>query len=174
MHILLQQCDPIAAQRINPNDSQRIQRALEVYQISGKSLSDWHKEASDAAPVPGVDFIKIALQTSNRSLLHQRIEARLNLMVNNGFIEEVRTLHKRTGLHRDDPSMRAVGYRQFWPHVLGECSLEHATEKALVATRQLAKRQLTWLRSESSVTSFDPLEVGAIDAISTHLARHLS
>jgi tRNA dimethylallyltransferase len=174
MHVLLQQADPVAAQRINPNDSQRIQRALEVYRISGKSLSDWHKEAADAVPEPDIEFVKIALQTSSRSALHQRIEKRLNLMLNNGFVEEVRILQKRSGLHRDSSSMRAVGYRQFWPHVAGECSLADALEKALAATRQLAKRQLTWLRSESSVTSFDPLEAGAIDAISVHLAKKLS
>jgi tRNA dimethylallyltransferase len=174
MHERLQQADPVAAQRINPNDSQRIQRALEVYQISGKSLSNWHKEASAATPLPDVEFVKIALQTASRSLLHQRIETRLNLMLNNGFVEEVRTLQKREGLHPDASSMRAVGYRQFWPHVAGECSLADAQQKALVATRQLAKRQLTWLRSESGLTSFDPLEAGAIDAISAYLAKHLS
>ena len=174
MHDLLLQSDPLAAGRINPNDSQRIQRALEVYQISGKSLSDWHTQASGSAPVPDVEFVKIALQMPDRSVLHQRIEMRLNLMLNNGFVEEVQTLYRRAGLHRDDSSMRAVGYRQFWTYVAGECSLADATEKALVATRQLAKRQLTWLRSESSVTSFDPLEVRAIDAISTHLAKYLS
>ena len=123
--------------------------------------------------MPDVTFIKAALNLPDRKQLHQRIEERLNLMLNNGFLEEVRTLQKRDGLHKDSSSMRAVGYRQFWPHVAGECSREDAFEKALVATRQLAKRQLTWLRSESSVTSFNPLEAGAIDSISSFLASGL-
>ena len=174
MHGKLNEFDPAAAARINANDSQRIQRALEVYRISGRSLSDWHSAASADIPAPGVNFIKVALQTSTRKVLHERIEQRLNLMLNNGFPEEVRTLQKREGLRQDSPSMRAVGYRQFWPQVAGECSLAEATEKALAATRQLAKRQLTWLRSESSVTSFDPLEAGTIGAISAHLAKQLA
>jgi tRNA dimethylallyltransferase len=173
LHAELQQVDPVAAERINPNDSQRIQRALEVYRISGKPLSDWHAEDAGAIPLPGVDFIKVALQTPTRKVLHERIEQRLKLMINNGFTDEVRMLQKRAGLHQGSSSMRAVGYRQFWPYAAGECSLEEAATKALVATRQLAKRQLTWLRSESSVTSFDPLEAGAIDAISAHLATRL-
>jgi tRNA dimethylallyltransferase len=173
MHLKLEQVDPVAAERINANDSQRIQRALEVYRISGRSLSDWHSQATVDVPAPDVKFIKIALQTSTRKILHERIEKRLNLMVNNGFSEEVQTLQKREGLHRESSSMRAVGYRQFWPQAAGECSIADATEKALAATRQLAKRQLTWLRSESSLTSFDPLEAGTIDAISAHLAKQL-
>ncbi len=173
MHAELQQVDPVAAERINPNDSQRIQRALEVHRISGKSLSDWHADDKGAVPLPGVEFIKVALQTPTRKDLHERIEARLKVMINKGFTDEVRMLQKRVGLHPGSSSMRAVGYRQFWPYAAGECSLEEAAAKALVATRQLAKRQLTWLRSESSVTSFDPLEAGAIDAISAHLAIRL-
>jgi len=173
MHLKLAQDDPVAAERINANDSQRIQRALEVYRISGRSLSHWHSQAASDVPAPDVEFIKIALQTSTRKILHERIEKRLNLMVNNGFSEEVQTLQKREGLHRESSSMRAVGYRQFWPQAAGECTIADATQKALVATRQLAKRQLTWLRSESSLTSFDPLEAGTIDAISAHLAKQL-
>lgn len=174
MHERLAKIDPEAAERINPNDSQRIQRAIEVYLLSGKSLSDWHKEGLAATPEGAVRFTKIALQTPNRQILHERIEERLNLMINNGFLNEVRTLRKRERLRKDSPSMRAVGYRQFWAHLAGEYSLVEAEARALAATRQLAKRQLTWLRSESSVTAFDPLELHAIDTISKHLATELS
>ena len=173
MHAELQKVDPAAAVRINPNDSQRIQRALEVYRISGKSISDWHASAANESVLPDVEFIKLALQIPERKTLHIRIEQRLKLMLNNGFEDEVRTLQKRKGLNSESSSMRAVGYRQFWPFVAGECSRPEAHAKALAATRQLAKRQLTWLRSESSVTSFNPLEAGAIDAISAHLATRL-
>jgi tRNA dimethylallyltransferase len=173
MHQRLEIIDPVAARRINPNDSQRIQRALEVYLLSGKSLTDWHKEGSDAKPGDDVRFARIALQATSRKTLHERIEKRLNIMINNGFVDEVRTLQKREKLSRDSPSMRSVGYRQFWPHLAGECSLADSEAKALAATRQLAKRQLTWLRSESAVTAFDPLEARVIDAISTHLTKQV-
>jgi tRNA dimethylallyltransferase len=163
MHQLLAQIDAPAAARINANDSQRIQRALEVYRISGKTLSDW--QATDVPRPDNYAFIKIALVSESRALLHERIAARLQTMIDGGFIDEVRTLMKTPGLTPEHPSMRAVGYRQIWSHLEGNCDLQAAREKALAATRQLAKRQLTWLRSEDSLNVVDPLAADAFASI---------
>ena len=171
MHERLAAIDAEAAARIEPNDSQRIQRALEVYQTSGKTLSEWHRLAREQANDPQVSFVKLALLIEPRSRLHERIEMRLAKMLETGFLEEVRTLMQREGLSRDLPSMRAVGYRQFWAHLADECTLDEARYRALVATRQLAKRQMTWLRSERDLVSFDPLEKNPVDAISEHLVN---
>ena len=119
--------------------------------------------------MPVTDFTKIALQPADRQLLHERIEQRLDWMLANGFLGEVEMLMRRTGLTRDLPSMRAVGYRQIWAHLADEYDLEEGRYRALVATRQLAKRQITWLRSETNLFSVDPLEAGSFDAISEHL-----
>ena len=140
---------------------------------SGKPLSHWQLQARDEAQ-NDVRFIKIALQPATRELLHARIEERLNLMLNNGFIEEVKELYQLPGLTAKSPSMRSVGYRQIWQHLDGETTLDEAGTKALFATRQLAKRQITWLRSESELNSFDPLEVGTVDAISAFLVGRLA
>ena len=169
LHAKLAEIDAQTAARLNPNDSQRIQRALEVYRISGESLSDWHKRAPAETSKSDINFVRIALLPEPRQVLHERIEQRLNVMINNGFLDEVNVLRDRAGLSRDAASMRAVGYRQFWTHALGECSLPEARYKALVATRQLAKRQITWLRSDDSIKCFDPLLKDVIDAISTFL-----
>ena len=173
MHERLRDVDAEAAERINPNDSQRIQRALEVFMASGKSLSKWQQHARDEAQNE-VRFIKIAMQPATRELLHARIEERLNLMLNNGFVEEVKELHQLPGLTAKSPAMRSVGYRQIWEYLDGETSLDEAGRKALFATRQLAKRQITWLRSESDLNSFDPLEVGTVDSISAFLLDQLA
>jgi tRNA dimethylallyltransferase len=167
MHERLRHIDPVAAARIKPNDRQRIQRALEVYLASGRALSDWQSETSAAAPEVG--FVKAGLEIPHRQGLHERIERRLDQMLEQGFLDEVRGLMERPGLDRDAPAMRAVGYRQIWAHLAGECTLEEGRYRALVATRQLAKRQITWLRSESSLNRFNPLEEGTIDAISSFL-----
>jgi tRNA dimethylallyltransferase len=169
LHARLRVIDPIAADRINENDSQRIQRALEVFESSGRSLTDWQEASSEQAAMPATDFTKIALQPADRQLLHKRIEERLDWMLANGFLGEVEMLMQRTGLTRDLPSMRAVGYRQIWAHLADEYDLEEGRYRALVATRQLAKRQITWLRSETNLFSVDPLEAGSFDAISEHL-----
>ena len=171
VHAELQAIDPVSAERINPNDSQRIQRALEVYRASGKSLTEWQQ--ASGVPAEDIVYLKIALQIEPRKLLHERIALRLDQMVANGFVEELRRLRERSGVTRDSPAMRSVGYRQFWNYLENECSLEEAKERALFATRQLAKRQLTWLRSEQSVFTINPLEVGAIDTISKHLAQQM-
>jgi tRNA dimethylallyltransferase len=163
LHEELRRVDPAAAERINPNDSQRIQRALEVYRLSNRPLSAWQASTSASGDLR---FEKLALQVEPRSLLHQRIAERLERMLDAGFIVELRRLMLRPGLHRDSPAMRAVGYRQFWTHLAGECTFEEAKSRALAATRQLAKRQITWLRSESGVKTFDALDSGVADAIS--------
>jgi tRNA dimethylallyltransferase len=164
LHTQLAAVDANAAARIKPNDSQRIQRALEVYRVSGRSLSEWQADAesSDRQDI----FLKIALHTASRPVLHDRIAVRLQRMMENGFVEEVQTLMARPGLTAGHSSMRAVGYRQIWSHLEGQGGLEDATNKALAATRQLAKRQLTWLRSEQQVTPIDALETDAPATIS--------
>jgi tRNA dimethylallyltransferase len=171
MHAKLAAVDAIAAARIKPNDSQRIQRALEVYRISGKPLSEWQ---AGGVPKERADrYLKMALLPESRSVLHERIARRLDHMVEQGFVEEVRKLMARPGLTARHPSMRAVGYRQIWACLEGQGSLENARQKALAATRQLAKRQLTWLRSERGVIIADPLDSGALDTISTFVAEQL-
>lgn len=144
--------DPIAALKIHRNDPQRIQRALEVYDISGKPISQWWTEqTSQELPFK---LIKLAVSTRERSLLHKRIETRFDEMLQNGLVSEVRALRERGDLDLDKPSMRAVGYRQVWQYLEGEYSYETMREKGIVATRQLAKRQLTWLRSEPDLQWF--------------------
>lgn len=172
MHAELVAVDPEVAARLSPNDSQRIQRALEVFRSSGKPLSEWQQQAD--AVIGDIEFIKIALEVEPREVLHERIELRLEQMIDNGFLDEVRTLHARPDLTADMPSMRCVGYRQFWKYLEGDFEQGEARDRALFATRQLAKRQLTWLRSEKSVFSVDALEAGAIGTISAYLAQKLA
>jgi tRNA dimethylallyltransferase len=172
MHRRLEAIDPVAAARIGPNDSQRIQRALEVFEISDRPISEWQSEGRHSATDHA--YLKLALVPASRTELHQRIDARLRSMFEQGFVAEVDRLRQRPGLTRQSPSMRAVGYRQIWCHLAGECDLATAQDKALSATRQLAKRQLTWLRADSSYQLFDPLEDETFDAISALLGKHLS
>lgn len=172
VHRELAAVDAVAAARINPNDSQRLQRALEVYRVSGKTLTAWQEQSE--SPRQAIRYLKIALQIEPRALLHARIAERLDAMIADGFVDEVRSLRERPTLTRDSPSMRSVGYRQFWRYLDGDVSLEEAQQRALFATRQLAKRQLTWLRSEKSVKTVDALEAAAIDSISRFLARNLA
>ena len=144
LHQQLNDIDPVAAQRIHPNDPQRLSRALDVYRISGKTMTELTQTKSDALPYNVVQF---AIAPLDRKVLHSLIEKRFNIMLEQGFIDEVIRLKARGDLHLDMPSMRCVGYRQCWEYLDGE--FDHATmvEKATAATRQLAKRQLTWLRS---------------------------
>lgn len=171
LHRQLAALDPEAAARINENDSQRIQRALEVYRASGRSLSDWIRAPNtDASFV----YLKTALVPEPRDRLHARIAVRLTRMLEKGFLEEVRQLQKRPKLTAEHSSMRAVGYRQFWRYLAGECDVNEAQDRALAATRQLAKRQLTWLRSDSGVFAINPLEVDAFATISAHIRNELA
>ncbi len=169
LHAELATVDPQAAARIKPNDSQRIQRALEVYRLSGRPLSQWQSEQAAAADEPAVEYLKLGLRVRPRARLHARIETRLGQMLDDGFADEVRRLAARPGLDRDAPAMRAVGYRQLWRYVAGESSLEEAGYRALVATRQLAKRQITWLRADPDIFFVDALEVDPVGAISRKL-----
>jgi tRNA dimethylallyltransferase len=171
LHAQLADVDPVAAARIKPNDSQRIQRALEVFRVSGRSLSDW--QAGAASDDREDNFLKIALLPASRKVLHDRIASRLQQMMESGFVEEVKTLMARPGLTARHPSMRAVGYRQIWAFLDGQGGLEDAADKALAATRQLAKRQLTWLRSERQVIRVDPLETDALATISALVREQL-
>lgn len=148
LHQQLVLVDPQAAQLIHPNDTQRIQRALEVYEITGKPMSHFWKAENH---LPAYDFIKLALAPEDRSVLHERIELRFDKMLQAGFLDEVRHLMQRGDLSLELPSMRCVGYRQAWLHLQGEYDLNTMRDKALAATRQLAKRQLTWLRGFENV-----------------------
>lgn len=147
LHAELQGVDPRAAARMHPRHSQRISRALEVYRTSGIPLSDWQDRTGEQPP-PGAAYrvSQLAVCPADRAVLHRRIEARFRQMLAAGFLEEVRALYARGDLSRDLPAIRAVGYRQLWRHLAGECDLESAVEQGIAATRQLAKRQLTWLR----------------------------
>ena len=173
LHAELATVDPAAAARINPNDSQRIQRALEVFRLTGRPLSDWQVNTGPRAATEEFRFLKLALVHEDRALLHDLIARRLAQMVEQGMLEEVARLRQRPGLQPEASSMRSVGYRQFWAHLAGETDLETAKYKALVATRQLAKRQMTWLRTEKGVNFFDPLERNCFDAILSKIKQFL-
>jgi tRNA dimethylallyltransferase len=172
MHDRLREVDPVAADRIEPRDKQRIQRALEVYATSGRPLTDLQRD--HAASLPRNRFITIGLNVAERQKLHARIERRLEHMVALGFVEEMRTLMARPLLDRDSPAMRAVGYRQYWSLLAGDYDADEAFRRALYATRQLAKRQVTWLRKLRPDFCVDPLEVPATATISAFVARELA
>ena len=146
VHAELAKVDPAAGLRIHPNDPQRLQRALEVYRLTGQSLSDLQREQENTAARFKGPLLQMALQPYSRALLHQRIELRFRQMLDKGLIEEVRELISEPGT-ADVPAMRAAGYRQVIDHLRGDLSYEQMVERSVIATRQLAKRQLTWLRS---------------------------
>ena len=146
LHRQLAQYDPATAARLAPNDSQRLQRAIEIHRISGRPMSSWLADARRGRDT-GLDFVTVSLEPSDRLALHARIAARYRQMLDQGLVEEVRALHSRPDLHTGLPSVRCVGYRQLWNYLDGRCGLDQAVEEAIAATRQLAKRQLTWLRS---------------------------
>ena len=144
LHRRLNKLDPIAANRIHPNDPQRLQRALEVIQITGETLTRIHE--LNREKTPPYKFINIVITPENRVLLHERIEQRFDSMLDLGFLDEVSILHRRQDLNKKLPAMRAVGYRQAWQYLDGEINSLEMRQKSIIATRQLAKRQLTWLR----------------------------
>jgi tRNA dimethylallyltransferase len=161
LHAQLALLDPQAAKRIHPHDAQRIQRALEVCRLTGRTLSELQSRSPAAlqgsAPI-------WALVPQPRGVLHERLTTRFNQMMAQGFLQEVRTLHRRGDLTADHASMRAVGYRQLWEHCDGQISLDVAVERGVAATRQLAKRQLTWLRGDAGIRVVDPLGPGAFES----------
>lgn len=164
MHARLASIDPEAAARIHPNDQQRTQRALEVYEVTGTSMSEWYQRNRDAQFFP-YKAIKIALIPGDRARLHERIAQRFHQMLEQGLVDEVKALYERGDLDQNKPSMRAVGYRQVWEYLCGNYPYEQMVDKGIAATRQLAKRQLTWLRSEPNTLIFDPFEGNLTDRV---------
>lgn len=145
LHQRLQQLDPVAAQRIHPNDPQRLQRALEVYELTGRPMTElWQEQELQRLPY---STLSLCVMPQERKVLHQRIEQRFQLMLEQGFEAEVRALWERGDLTLQMPSIRCVGYRQMWEHFAGVWDYDTMVQKGIVATRQLAKRQVTWLRS---------------------------
>jgi len=155
LHTRLATVDAAAAARIHPNDAQRIQRALEVHAATGKPLSVL--QAATRSPLER-EFLVTALVPADRARLHAALALRFENMLAAGLLEEVRTLYARGDLTPENPSIRAVGYRQLWSHVSGGSTLETAVESAVAATRQLAKRQMTWLRSMPNIRTVDPYD----------------
>lgn len=145
LHARLTEVDPVTAARLQPNDSQRIQRALEIYMLTGKAMSSLIAQQPRAA-MP-FEMTSLSLEPSDRSVLHERIAKRFDIMLEQGFLDEVRQLKQRPDLHPELPSIRCVGYRQAWDYLEGSINYEEMRERGIIATRQLAKRQLTWLRS---------------------------
>lgn len=148
LHRRLGEVDPPSAARIHPNDPQRLMRALEVHALTGRPLSElWQEQEAHALPYR---VVKLAVAPEDRAELHQRIARRFEAMLCNGLVEEVERLYRRGDLHPELPSIRCVGYRQVWQYLEGKLSREQMSERGIVATRQLAKRQFTWLRSEQN------------------------
>ena len=161
IHAELAEVDPIAAARIHATDPQRIQRALEVYRISGRPISDWQRESAAASQKFPCRVLKLAVAPHDRAVLHARIERRFDAMLDAGFLDEVHALRAIPELRThptplDLPALRAVGYRQAWEHLDGALSATEFRDRAIFATRQLAKRQFTWLRGALDLRWFDP------------------
>jgi len=171
LHSRLAEQDPEIAGRIHPNDPQRISRALEVIELTGKKMSRLQREQERQ----DLDYrvLRIVACPQPRAVLHQRIELRFRQMLSEGFMQEMETLRKRKGLRRDMPSMRCVGYRQAWSYLEGEISLEEMVQKALAATRQLAKRQITWLRRETGALWYDSVAAKEQDSVILEVDKFL-
>jgi len=174
LHVELAALDPVTAARLAPNDSQRIQRALEICQLSGHPMSALLQRAQRKPDDDGNRYVTISLEPSDRAALHARIEQRFDAMLRQGLLDEVRGLHARADLHPGLPSVRCVGYRQMWAHLDGQIDLDTAREQGIAATRQLAKRQITWLRAQPDRVIVDCLAADAvaqtIDAVALTLA----
>ncbi len=171
MHQKLAEIDPQSAARIHPNDTQRIQRALEVYRVSGKPLTDWIEDNRKTSfPYPKIPLV---VAPKDRAMLHRRIERRFYKMLEQGFVEEVRELYRRKDMHQNLPAMRCVGYRQIWSYLAGEMDRETMISKAIIATRQLAKRQFTWLRRYQEAQWFDSEENQIINTVISNICKHI-
>ncbi|MDH3978106.1 MAG: tRNA (adenosine(37)-N6)-dimethylallyltransferase MiaA, partial [Gammaproteobacteria bacterium] len=166
LHSELAELDPPTAARLKPADRQRIQRALEVIELTGVRLSDLHKASPERAA--DYEFMRITLSPADRPKLHARIEQRFSQMLAAGFLEEVESLRKMSPMSAASPSMRSVGYRQIWAHLDGETDLDEAIRRAVVATRRLVKRQLTWMRSLPAAADFDCLQPDVADQVVMH------
>jgi tRNA dimethylallyltransferase len=163
LHSELELVDPQAAAKIHRNDPQRIQRALEVYRVSGRSISDW--QAATRAPDGDAHWLRFALIPGDRTALGRTLEERFAAMLGSGLLAEVAALYRRGDLHAELPAIRSVGYRQLWAHCAGQVGLAEASAQAIVATRQLAKRQLTWLRSEGTYEVLEPADPSGLARI---------
>lgn len=170
MYDKLKQVDPLSAEKIKPTDTQRIQRALEVYELTNKPLSEFKKISKKEIDY---EFLNICLMPSDRKWLHERIAQRFHEMLNSGFMEEVRSLLKKWPLSEDDPALRSVGYRQAYEYLNGGITKKEFEEKSIAATRQLAKRQLTWLRSWSDAVVVEPDKPGANHEIEAIIENRL-
>ena len=168
LHQKLQQVDHVSAARINPNDPQRLIRALEVYELTGKNLTE-HRQ-NPKSGLTAFSLVKVALIPENRALLHAQIEKRFLQMLDDGFMEEVRSLFSRGDLDAEMTSIRCVGYRQAWSYLEQEYDYDTFIHKGVVATRQLAKRQLTWLRKETDITVIDPYQTSLEDRVKLTLS----
>ncbi len=175
LHAELALLDPPTAARLAPNDSQRIQRALEICMLSGQPMSALLLRGQRPRADQGNQYLTISLEPSDRAALHARIEQRFDAMLDRGLLDEVRALRARGDLHTGLPSVRCVGYRQMWAHLDGEVDLATAREQGIAATRQLAKRQITWLRAQPERVIVDCLAADAvaqtIDAMAIALAE---
>lgn len=169
MHERLAAIDAESAHRIHPNDPQRIQRALEVYEITGKPLSDFFSEGRQT-PLPYTP-VKIIIAPDDRAVIHARVQQRFIDMMDAGLLEEVRVLYENQAIHAALPAMRMVGYRQIWRYLDGSIDYQMMLEHAIVATRQLAKRQMTWLRSEQNGVWFDSNHAGFVAKILKFLLK---
>ncbi len=161
LHARLARVDPVTGGRLKPNDRQRVQRALEVYAIAGKPMS----ELLALGTAQAVKLKTIALQPANRLQLHERIAKRFDAMLDAGFVDEVRALHARGDLNADLPSMRSVGYRQAWLFIQGQCTYDQFRSAGVAATRQLAKRQITWLRSMPDAITVEPSMIAVLSCL---------
>ncbi|WP_405222399.1 tRNA (adenosine(37)-N6)-dimethylallyltransferase MiaA [Lentisalinibacter sediminis] len=171
LHGELARIDAETAARVDPGDAQRIQRALEVWQLSGRTLSDWHREPASSPSVGR--FIRLALVFGDRDRLRERIRLRLEAMLEAGFVAEVEALLARPGLSADAPALRAVGYRQLARHLRGETTLAEARRETEVATARLAKRQHTWIRGDEDAQCLDPLDPATPGRISAAVEAHI-
>jgi tRNA dimethylallyltransferase len=169
IHSLLAEVDPITAQRLKPNDSQRLQRALEVFQITGQPLSSFHKRDQQA----DLYIPTLAIEPSDRAALHKRIESRFLDMLAQGLVEEVIELRRNYVLDESMPSMRCVGYRQVWEHLHGQCTRRQMIDRGVAATRQLAKRQITWLRSTDNKEVVDPLQANWLESVKPWIQKQI-
>ena len=172
LHAELAKIDAPTAARLKPSDAQRIQRALEIYRVTGKPMSQLLGRTKSAPPFR---LLELALVPSDRAELHRRIESRFDAMLERGLVEELRALRERHALRPGLPSMRCVGYRQAWQHLEGEFGRNELRDRGIFATRQLAKRQLTWLRAMKTVRSFDclaeDLDAEALDYVRRDINR---
>ncbi len=173
IHAELAMLDPTTAARLAPNDSQRIQRALEICLLSGRPASALYAEQQQQT-APPYRFLSLALLPSDRSWLHERIALRFKLMLQQGFIEEVQALRSKYNLHADLPSMRCVGYRQAWEMLEGTLPAKELEERGIYATRQLAKRQITWLKNSIGCEPFDCLQNDNADLMGRRVAEFLT